>query len=142
MWAAKRAKMDFYFVSYKARRFRHCFVMIVYPGGGLRIESLWARLDIEPYSQLGAVTALELFNELGWYVEKVAPGNIPIPRLPGLGTCVSITKRVLGINKPWLLTVKQLKRWIKWHSESVGHLKKPQSIQAHILKIKRKRPPH
>ena len=110
MWQDKRALMDYYLVIRRGKWFNHCFVMVVYPQGGLRIESLWARLDIEPMDEVQAIAALELFIELGWTVEKVETGSIPTPRLPGIGTCVSVCKRVLGINKPWILTTKQLAR--------------------------------
>lgn len=111
-WADKRRMIDHYFVHRRGRWFDHCFLMLVYLGGGLRIESLWARLDIEPMDQLQAVTALEAFIECGWTVEKVEPQAMPIVRIPGLGTCVSVTKRVLGINKPWIFTARQLARYI------------------------------
>lgn len=112
MWQEKRAATTYYLCFYDMPKPKHCFVMMVFPGGGLRIESRWSKLDIEPFTELQTTVALEMFIEAGFKVEEVKPGELPEGRhIPGLGTCVSISKRILGINEPWIFTPAQLARW-------------------------------
>ena len=117
LWEEKRQNIDHYLVIREGKWFGHCFIILVFPDGGLRIESLWAKLDIEPLTEAAALVALEMFIKCGWKVEKVEPLDMPL-RIPGLGTCVSVCKRILGINKPWIITPAQLARWID--GESLG----------------------
>ncbi|MFV3075130.1 hypothetical protein [Niveispirillum fermenti] len=91
--------------------FRHVFVALPVPGGWITVDPLATRLEVAFHPLATDMDLAGWFRAHGHLVLPV-PRQAPIPSRTLLAplTCVSVAKRILGIDAPLVLTPWQLYR--------------------------------
>lgn len=91
--------------------FRHVFVALPAPGGWITVDPLSTRLEVAFHPLAADMDLAGWFRAQGHLVLPV-PRQVPMPPRTLLAplTCVSVAKRLLGIDAPFVLTPWQLYR--------------------------------
>jgi len=98
------------------RDFQHCAAVVQY-----RPEAPWFHVDTvdhRPHIRLIAMAEenpKQFYRDLGFCVLETRPRK-PMVRLPfAYANCVGLTKAVLGIGRPWIVTPRQLYNYLRRH---------------------------
>lgn len=96
------------------KNIRHCFAVVVSGDVLLRLDGEAGSLVNECVGQAGELDALQRMYtvELGWIVVPFWALRAPVKWPMCWATCVGMTKLVLGLNRPLILTPYQLHRYL------------------------------
>lgn len=99
--------------NFWGRIFGHCCVFRnVTDNSSVKIDPCFCGIYVIPYSANILTFAESLKKEYNCYVWSVKHDDFSGYNLPLFGTCVNVLKSVLGIKAWWIITPKQLERYI------------------------------
>lgn len=93
--------------------FKHCFILIRYRDIWIFLENNYNKLSLNFNNSLTADDMQSALSRLGCLMVEVNPCLIQSNKKLSFMTCVAISKRVLGINKRFIMTPWQLYCYIK-----------------------------
>ena len=94
--------------------FRHCFAAVDDGRQWLTIDPLLHRLEIRASGLASDFDLAAAYRAMNLVVVGVAPSAVRRRTAPiGLFTCVETVKRLLGFRAPWILTPRQLHRFLE-----------------------------
>lgn len=101
---------DMWWLKFLRRGFRHCFVLIRFADIWISVDGLANRTEIMRLDMPDLHNLLQCLESVGDRVLKITPPIIAKPKMvfPSPYSCVENVKRILGMNKPWILTPWQL----------------------------------
>ena len=100
--------------NWLGRIFGHCFLYRnVTATTSIRIDPSIGGTLIIPYKCNVKEIMADLAVDYNIYVWTVKHEDVQKPNILMFGSCVGIVKNLLGIRKPWILTPRQLEKYIK-----------------------------
>lgn len=94
--------------------FRHCFAAVDDGRQWLTVDPLLHRLEIRATGLGSDFDLAAAYRAMNLVVVFVAPSAVRRRTVPiGLFTCVETVKRLLGFRAPWILTPRQLHRFLE-----------------------------
>lgn len=109
-WVVFTDKTELPILKFLSRGFRHCFLILHTGKQWMQIEPLSTRMHVDVFDHLDEDFDIPAFVESRG--DTIVPAKIDRSAkkvsLISLLTCVSATKRILGIHNPFILTPKQL----------------------------------
>jgi len=114
IWIVFTGKTDLKILRFFKKGFKHCFIILRTPFGWATIDPLYLNTDINFYDDEDHKTSLpEWFSGQGCVVVHTQTMQPQYKiQMPGIYSCVESAKKIIGLNKFFILTPWQLYKYL------------------------------
>lgn len=96
------------------RGFRHCLVLLRHGDGWLSLDPTLVRIVLMTHPETPEKSFIDLLKDHGFVVVPARINDDLILRsIPGVLTCVTVVKRILGLRAGWVFTPWQLFKYLR-----------------------------